>query len=257
MQIDDPHPSPEHLAEFKFNIVFGIKYDAYRILGALRKLPWYKVNGYDRNVLSSLPNSDILTPIINHYSQYGINGNNDHTLQFPIEDGSLEAKHFETIVSLLQDGGYDADGMYSTVREKVLELLNPSTSKMCAINRANLKNNIKIIFVSYGTTGSYYVEDNAIAINIKSKNVDEIVSTILHELIELGLLEIFDSFLELGTLTHARKERIVDLYCRDYLHIHDYQMQQIGDPSVDIFFSEPSAFINIQQTLEKICVPQK
>ena len=257
MQIDDPHPNPEHLAEFKFNIVFGIKYDAYRILGALRKLPWYKENGYDQNVLKSLPTSDSLLPIINYYSQFGINRNDDHLFQFPLEEGSLEEKYFETIMSVLEEGNFDADRTYSTVKETVLELLNPEKSKMCAISGANLQNNITIIFVSSGTGGGFYHEDNCIVINIKSKNVDEIVSTILHELIELGLLEIFDSFLELGTLTHARKERIVDLYCRDYLLIRDYKMQQIGDPSVDTFFSEPSAFINIQQTLEKICVPQK
>lgn len=257
MQIDSTHPNPEHLAEFRFNIVFGMKYDAYRILGALRKLPWYKENGYDQNVLKSLPTSDSLVPIINHYSQFGINRNDDYLFQFPLEEGSLEAKYFDTIMSVLEDGNYDADETYAPVKKTVLELLNPEKSKMCAINGANLQNNITIIFVSSGTGGSFYHEDNCVVINIKSRNVDEIVSTILHELIELGLNEIFDSFLEIGALTHARKERIVDLFCRDYLHIHGYKMQQIGDPSVDSFFSELSAFINIRQTLENICVPEK
>lgn len=257
MQIDSTHPNPEHLAEFRFNIVFGMKYDAYRILGALRKLPWYKENGYDQNVLKSLPTSDSLVPIINHYSQFGINRNDDYLFQFPLEEGSLEAKYFDTIMSVLEDGNYDADNLYSALKEEILRLLIPDKPRICAIKESKLQNNITIILVNSGTDGGFYAEDNSVVINIQTKTVNEIISTILHEFIELALEEIFHRFLGIGAITHAQKERIVDLFCRDYLHIHGYKMQQIGDPSVDSFFSELSAFINIRQTLENICVPEK
>lgn len=257
MQMYDSPPNPEHLGEFKFNIVYGITYDAYRILGTLLKLPWYKEMGYDQKVLQSLPTSDVLVPIITYYSQFGINANDEQVFLLPLEDGSTETKHFETIISVLQDSDYDADNLYSALKEEILRLLIPDKPRICAIKESKLQNNITIILVNSGTDGGFYAEDNSVVINIQTKTVNEIISTILHEFIELALEEIFHRFLGIGAITHAQKERIVDLFCRDYLHIHGYKMQQIGDPSVDSFFSELSAFINIRQTLENICVPEK
>jgi hypothetical protein len=71
----------------------------------------------------------------------------------------------------------------------------------------NLKDQYTIVLTKYGSGGSYNSQTGEVIVNIKDREKDLIMGTILHEIVHIGIEHLIESY----HITHWRKERLVDL----------------------------------------------
>jgi hypothetical protein len=111
---------------------------------------------------------------------------------------------------------------------------------------ADLEETYSIIMTKYGVKGSYNLP-NKIIINIRNRTTDDIIRTIIHEIIHLSIEKMIIKF----KVSHWQKERIVDLiFDQIYPEINIIKPPKEDSLKIDKVFKE--YYPNIEKIIENI-----
>ena len=168
-----------HDNPIKLHFMYGPETDVKRVKNTLKKISWFKENGY--------------RPILPE----GI-----------LENSSLDEIREVVVVS------YD-EKPYETLSQEVLEIWDThagSFIKLKAIPDCRFHDTYEVVLTKYGVGGSYYADTGKIIVNINTKKV---IDTIQHEIIHTGIEYLIQKY----KVSHWRKERLVGLICKKYFDI--------------------------------------
>jgi hypothetical protein len=159
------------------NIVFGKPEEVARIQNTLKRLPWYRENGYT-NLNLNLP------------------------------QGVEENSSFEDIQKAV-DLEY-SDSKYNEYKE-FIEAEWPTDERhleeMKQIPSFQFRNTYEILLTQYGTGGSYESGTGKVIVNIKTRRKDQLMGTLLHEIVHISI----EPLIKAHDVSQWRKERLVDL----------------------------------------------
>lgn len=164
--------------EFELKIVFSLEDEIKRLEDTIKRIPWYKANGYferlkiPQNISEESNKNDIETSIKNEYNE----------------------DFYREFVDYIES-------RFNEIKEK-LQILRELKS-------FSIKNLYTIKLTKYGTGGSYKYEGEKaeIIINIQSKNKEKLLGTIAHEVTHIGIEDLIKKY----NIKQWDKERIVDL----------------------------------------------
>jgi hypothetical protein len=195
------------------NIIYGIENEVDRVINTLKRLPWYKEQEYSES-FAKLPK--------------GVTGD-------------LDLKDIETIINVEFDCQKYEE--YKNYIESEWGNLSSQLMKLKEISAFNLNNHYTLILTRYGSGGSYDSKQGLVISNIDFRSKDEIMGTIIHEIIHIGIQHLIDRY----NVRHWYKERLVDLLV-DRFFPGLKNMQNIKDDTKTV----DEAFANHFPELEKV-----
>lgn len=166
------HQKESKESPISLNIEYGKEQESNRIRNTLKKLPWYKEQGY----------SNIVVP--DKLSEQSTQEEIDKVLS---DEYSEEA--YENTTKMIHE-------QWPELAEKLTELKN--------IPSFELKDTYKVILTKYGSGGSYNYKTGDVILNLGVKGR---ISTIAHEIVHIGI----EHLIQKNNIEHWRKERLVDL----------------------------------------------
>ena len=189
----------------KLNILYSQELEVERIINTIKRLDWYKANGYTVQLPESLDVSDItnISPeLIRVAISKDYNEQNYLVSQKYIEDhwGSVSDEFSKNIknTSLLLQDAYD------------------------------------IQLTRYGVGGSYHTP-NKIIINIQRMFEFGLLKTIAHENVHLSI----QSMVEKYNIKQWPKERVVDLLLQEFApKVNSFQKMSIDTTKIDEIFKK-------------------
>ncbi len=189
----------------KLNILYSQELEVERIINTIKRLDWYKANGYTVQLPESLDVSDItnISPeLIRVAISKDYNEQNYLVSQKYIEDhwGSVSDEFSKNIknTSLLLQDAYD------------------------------------IQLTRYGVGGSYHTP-NKIIINIQRMFEFGLLKTIAHESVHLSI----QSMVEKYNIKQWPKERVVDLLLQEFApKVNSFQKMSIDTTKIDEIFKK-------------------
>ncbi len=158
-------------------IVFGVQDEIDRVLNTIKKLPWYKEQGYSES-FAKLPK------------------------------GITEGSNLESIESVIKES-FNAQ-KYEEYKDHIeLEWpkVSPKLVDLKDIPSFHLNNHYTLLLTQYGSGGSYDSKQGLIISNIAVRQKNEIMGTIIHELVHIGVQHLIDKY----NVRHWHKERLVGL----------------------------------------------
>jgi hypothetical protein len=179
----------------KLIIEFSIELEIKRVTSTLAKMDWYKSNGYNPLLPANL--KDIGTSVRDEH----------------------EEVIFKKVSSKIEDQwlvyGHDLPIKFQELGLKY-------------------QNNYHIQLTKYGVKGSYNLP-NLIILNIKERKIQDIIRTVIHEIIHLS---IEDLIIECK-ISHWQKERLVDLiFAKIYPSLNKMRETKTNAEIVDVSFNK-------------------
>lgn len=200
----------------KLNIIYSKEFEVERIVNTLKKIDWYKANGYTIQLPASLDVSNITT------------------LSKEIIFESVEKEYFEQ--NYINSKKYIEDN-WSNIGIELLKNIK-ETSLV-------LQDCYNIQLTRYGVGGSYHLP-NSIIINIQRMFEFGLLKTIAHESVHLSIQKLVEKY----NVKHWYKERIVDLLLNKFVpKVNSFQKISIDTQKVDQIFKE--FYPNIDKILRK------
>lgn len=151
---------------------FSINEEAKRVKNTLRKLSWYKENGYNPNFPKDLDLENLTTEKI------------EQTISSEFDISIYEQKQYEI--------------------EKIWKDINKNFTKNLRSLDLPLQEKYLINLTKYGVGGSYWLPNEIIINYEKIENLSYVIS---HEIIHLTI----ENLIKENNIDHWTKERIVDL----------------------------------------------
>lgn len=189
----------------KLNILYSQELEVERIINTLKRLDWYKANGYTVQLPESLDVSDVanITPeLVRVAILKDYNEQNYLASQKYIEDH------------------------WSPVRDEFLKNVK-NTSLL-------LQDSYDIQLTRYGVGGSYHMP-NKIIINIQRMFEFGLLKTIAHESVHLSI----QSMVEKYNVKQWPKERAVDLLLQEFApKVNSFQKMSIDTTKIDEIFKK-------------------
>jgi len=202
----------------------------------VRKLPWFKENGYN----IALPEHKDFEDI---YKKP----------EFLIErEEHLKGIFFQEIYDVSKfDDSLAIICQSENVVKRALEKLAPLAKNW----GFKLKSKYDIILTLYGPGGNYNWEGDIGRVVIKVKFQDQLRSkasftkTIVHEIVHIGIEE---DIVRKYNLNHWEKERLVDLICSLYLKdlLPYYKNQEKADKKIDKFVNKEAILYDLPSAIE-------
>jgi len=174
----------------ELNVIYSLDREVNRVKSTVKKLSWYKERGY-LNI--ALPKNIS-------------------------EQSSLEDIFKATSSEYLET---EYEKFSQRIKERWFEFIN-RIKMLHEIPSFHLRDKYNIVLTKYGTGGSYYPQTDKVIVNIKTKGQEEVMGTIIHEIVHIGI----DHLIESHNVKHWYKERLVDLIMQRYFSELD-KMQQI------------------------------
>jgi hypothetical protein len=189
----------------KLNILYSQELEVERIINTIKRLDWYKANGYTVQLPESLDVSDItnITPeLVRVAISKDYNKQNYLVSQKYIEDhwGSIRDEFLKNVknTSLLLQESYD------------------------------------IQLTRYGVGGSYHMP-NKIIINIQRMFEFGLLKTIAHESVHLSIQPMVEKY----NIKQWHKERVVDLLLQEFApKVNSFQKMSIDTSKIDEIFKK-------------------
>ena len=173
--------------EVKENLVelvvdYGPERDILRVKNAIKRLPWYKEQGYNianiklpAGLSESSTQEEIETAVLAEYREG-------------------EYKEFETFI---KEKWHDLSGCFEELKNA------PSL---------NLKDKYTVVLTRYGMSGSYDERKGEAIINLGRREKEQTVGIIFHEIIHMTI----ETLIKKYQVKHWYKERLVDLMMDKY-----------------------------------------
>lgn len=196
----------------KFNVAFSLESEISRLTYTLEKIDWYKEQGY--------------------YPQ---------NVRLPL--GVDEKSNLDEAVKALQNEYEDSD--YNNASKSIeTELKVFPFKNLESLRSFETKDKCTILLTKYGTGGSYDYKNAEIIINIALRSKEQIISTVVHEFVHIGIQKYIDDY----KIGHWQKERLVDLIVeKSFPGLR--KMQNIKEP-VDVV---DSSFHQHYPDIREIC----
>lgn len=163
----------------QLSISYSKDFELERIKSTVFKLPWYNEQGYR----VTLPQASAENPTELDYIQ--------------ALDKEYDIEIFEFYKKNLNDFWESFIPKLEAVAQKK-EIIFPAT--------------ISVILTKYGTGGSYDAILNEIILNIQNRPINSVGATLVHEIVHISI----QLFIQSYSISHWKKERIVDLLVEHY-----------------------------------------
>ncbi|KKU50099.1 MAG: hypothetical protein UY47_C0004G0042 [Parcubacteria group bacterium GW2011_GWB1_49_7] len=163
-------------------IFFDIEKEIERVADTLKRLPWYREQGYT-SFHTNLPKQ--------------------------LTEQSNRAEIASAISAEFNEEKYRD---YSEHIQKVWSEISQNLIKLKEIADFKLLQKYTIILTKYGSGGSYNSKQGVVIVNINFRSKEQIAGTITHEIIHIGIQHLVDQY----KIKHWYKERLVDLICHHY-----------------------------------------
>jgi len=174
---------------------FSVKTEIKRVENTLAKLDWYRNNGYNPDLPNDLNNIE----------------------------KSVENEFGEKLFQQVQNG--------ITNEWKKVSADFPSKLKTLKLDCHNI---YRIQLTKYGVRGSYNLP-NVIIINIRDREIKDIVRTVIHEIIHLSI----ENWIIEYKTPHWQKERLVDLiFDKIYQELNKMREPKENSDTVDRNFKK-------------------
>lgn len=187
----------------KLNILYSPELEVERIINTLKRVGWYKENGYTVQLPESLDISDVtsITP---------------ESVKIAVSEDYNEQNY-------LGSKKYIEEHWNSVGEELTKNIKNTSLV---------LQNSYDIQLTRYGVGGSYHMP-NKIIINIQRMFEFGLLKTIAHEGVHLSI----QSMVEKYNVKHWHKERVVDLLLQEFApKVSSFQKMSINTTKIDEIF---------------------
>lgn len=201
----------------KLNIIYSEEFEVSRVVNTLKKLDWYKENGYTVQLPESLDisNISVVTP---------------------------------ELVKIAISKEYDEQNYL--VSKKYIEdhwgPIGEELSKNIKNTTLILQDSYDIHLTRYGVGGSYHMP-NKIIINTKWKFEFGLLKTTAHESVHLMIQPLIEKY----NVKHWHKERVVDLLLQEFApKVNSFQKMSIDTTKIDEIFKRE--YPNIDKTLQSI-----
>ncbi|MFH1473094.1 MAG: hypothetical protein ABIF06_01625 [bacterium] len=198
-------------------INFGIENEIDRVTNTLKKLPWYRERGYSES-----------------FARLPLN----------ITEGSTLEDIRSVVTSEFSGQRYKE---YKDHVEVEWKKISSEIMKLKEISNFNLNNQYSLLLTKYGSGGSYDSRQGLIVSNIEFRSKDEIMGTIIHELVHIGIQHLIDK----NNVKHWYKERLVDLMV-DKLFPNIKKMQNIKEDISIVDDAFGKFFPNLDKVTELI-----
>jgi hypothetical protein len=196
------------------NIKFSLEYENHRVQGVLKKLQWFKENGYD----VGLPQG--LSPMAD-----------ESTISDAVSREYVESE-YEKYSQMIKNKWQDYISKIETVGRDL---------------PFQLKNEYTIFLTKYGTAGSYFAEEAKIVVNMIKRDEASVLGTVIHEITHIGIEYLIQKY----NVSHWKKERLVDLICEKYFSdLRQLRVITEDVSSVDEAFS--ALYPDIEKIVQKI-----
>lgn len=161
----------------KLDIVFSVDREIERISSTIKRLPWYREQGYS-NFHTTLPKQ------------------------------LSESSEVEEIINAVSEEFSDEkyNDLSNYVKEE-WENVSKDLEKLKEIPGFKLLDRYTLVLTKYGSGGSYNSSNGEVIVNIESRPKEKIVGTLVHEIIHIGIQHLIDKY----NVKHWYKERLVDL----------------------------------------------
>ncbi len=202
-----------------FSFKYSPKLEKTRILQTIKRLDWFKANGYKLDNLTFPTGMDM----------ENLENDTEEALEKRI-DNEYSAG---TFLNIEQEARAGIESQKSRLLKLIEELkLEPIPE-------------IEIVLTKYGIGGSYS-PPNGVIINISKKNTGGIINTLLHETIHLHIQPLIDKY----KVGQWQKETLVELlFDKAFPELHRWQKIPIG---IDETEKIKKAFEDHYPNLEKI-----
>lgn len=189
----------------KLNIYYSIDFEVERILGTIKKIEWYKTNGYTVNLPESLDLSDI-DKITKEDIKEAV------TKEYEEQNYLLAKKYIE--------------GNWIKFDEAFVA--NALSTKLV------IQDQYAILLTRYGVGGSYNLP-NKIIINIRRMFEFGLIMTIAHETTHLLIQPLVEKY----NIDHWIKERIVDMLLEQFAQkLNKFQSIPVDTQKIDEVFNK-------------------
>lgn len=196
-------------------IKHGPELEVERVKFTLSKMKWYQENGYNVTIPEGLSEDSLVKDI-----------------QMKMGD-VYDERDYEEFALTLQNKWKE---YISKVEEMyLLEGFHP------------LKDVYTVVLTRYGTGGSYFPEEGKIIVNCCRARKSDPVGAVFHEMVHMGI----EHLIQENSISHWRKERLVDLLCAKYFPEVSFFQEIPEDVSLvdKVFYSE---YPNIKDVILKI-----
>jgi hypothetical protein len=189
----------------KLNILYSPELEIERITNTIKRLDWYKANGYTVQLPESLDVSDI-SAIAFDSIKNAVSKDYD-------EKNYLGSKKY-------------IENHWSNVGEELLKNIKNTS--------LTLQESYDIQLTRYGVGGSYHLP-NKIIINIQRMFEFGLLKTIAHESLHLSIQPLIEKY----NVKHWYKERVVDLLLQEFApKVNSFQKMSIDTTKIDEIFKK-------------------
>ena len=161
------------------NVVYGLDQEIERVRNTLKRLPWYKQQGYrvglPQNVSEQSSPEEIANGISSEYSE----------------------AEYEDFTQWIKEQWPQIPAGFEELKK---------------IPSFHLRNAYTVFLTKYGSGGSYDAQSGKVIVNIETRGKEKMIGTIIHEIIHTGIEHLIVSY----GVKHWYKERLVDLIGEKY-----------------------------------------
>lgn len=191
----------------KLEVAYGLEKDTARVKNTIKRLPWYKEQGYD------------VASIIK---------------RFPA--GILESSIEEEVDTAV--GAEYSAVEYEKFKEFIEEKWEEFALKLDVLKTASsleLRDSYTIVLTKYGMGGSYNAEKGEAIINLSSGSKERLIGIIFHEIVHMTIEHLIQKY----QIKHWQKERLVNLMMGRYFpELENRQSMKEDVTAVDEAFNK-------------------